>query len=103
MSISKGTLGALNELRIAVNLLSLGWQVFRALSPNGPADLIAVKGRTILKVQVKSSLNGQYTNLRQGNNDLLAIVSAGEIRYRAKTRKVARMFPSCGIARPPKK
>jgi hypothetical protein len=103
MSISKGTLGALNELRIAVNLLSLGRQVFRSLSPNGPADLIAVKGRTILKVQVKSSLNGQYTNLRQGNNDLLAIVSAGEIRYRAKTRKVARMFPSCGIARPPKK
>jgi Holliday junction resolvase len=102
-SISKGTIGAINELRIAVNLMSLGWNVFRSLSPNGPADLIAVKGRTMLRVQVKSSLNGQYTNLRQGNNDLLAIVNAGEIRYRAASKKVAKLFPSCGIARPPKK
>jgi|SRR6266513_5910768 len=103
MSISKGTVGAVNELRIATNLMTLGWSVFRCLSPNGPADLVAVKGRTVLKVQCKSSLNGQFKNLRVGNNDLLAIVTAGEIRYRARTKKVARMFPSCGIARPPKK
>jgi hypothetical protein len=103
MSISKGTVGAINEIRIAVNLMTLGWSVFRSLSPNGPTDLIAVKGRTVLKVQCKSSLNGQFQNLRSGHNDLLAIVTAGEIRYRARTKKVARMFPSCGIARPPKR
>jgi Holliday junction resolvase len=104
MSISKGTVGAINELRIAQNLMSLGWGIFRCLSPNNPTDLIAVKGRTVLKVQCKSSLNGQFQNLRSGSNDLLAIIGQdGEIRYRARTKKVARMFPSCGIARPPKK
>jgi hypothetical protein len=35
MSISKGTPGAVIELRIAANLLSLGWQIFRNVSPNG--------------------------------------------------------------------
>ena len=102
-SISKGTVGAINEIRIAVNLMTLSWSVFRSLSQNGPTDLIAVKGRTVLKVQCKSSLNGQFQNLRSGSNDLLAIVTAGEIRYRARTKRVAKMFPSCGIVRKPKK
>jgi hypothetical protein len=103
MSISKGTVGAINELRIATNLMTMSWGVFRCLSANNPHDLLIVKGRTVLKVQCKSSLNGQFQNLRAGNSDLLAIVGPdGEIRYRARTKKVAKMFPSCGIVRKPK-
>ena len=100
---STGTRGAINELRVSANLMSLGWSVYRSLSPNAAADLIAVKGRTVLRVQVKSSLFGQYENIRQGNNDLLAILYDGEIRYRARSKKVANMLPACGLARPPKK
>jgi hypothetical protein len=105
MSISKGTKGSIAELRIAANLMALGWQVFRNLSPNGSTDMVGVKGRVILKIQVKSSLNGQYQNLRAGNNQLLAIIGSddGEIRYRAASRAIARMFPSCGLIRKPKK
>jgi len=104
MQISKGTKGAVNELRISANLMTLGWSVFRCLSPNSSVDLVALKGRTVLRVQVKSSLNGQFENLRQGANDLLGIVGQdNEIRYRARTKKVAKMFPSCGLARPPKR
>jgi len=105
MSISKGTVGSMVELRVAINLMGLGWSVYRNLSVNGAVDLIASKGRnTVLKIQVKSSLNGQFQNLRAGNCDLLAIISRddGEIRYRARTKRVAKMFPSCGIVRKPK-
>jgi hypothetical protein len=102
-AISKGTKGAISELRIATNLMALGWDVYRCYSPNAGTDLVALKGRTTLRVQVKSSLNGQYENLRQGSNDLLGIVGPdNEIRYRARTKQVAKMFPSCGLARPPK-
>jgi PD-(D/E)XK endonuclease len=103
ISVSTGTRGAIAELRIACNLMSLGWSIYRCYSPNAAADLIAAKGRVVLRVQVKSSTNGQYENLRQGSNDLLAIVTPdGEIRYRALTRRVANMFPACGLARRPK-
>ena len=103
MAISKGTVGAINELRACVYLLGLGWSVFRAYSPNSAADLLISKGRrTVLRVQVKSSLNGQWTNLRVGNNDLLCIVSDGEIRLRAASKRIARMFPVCGLVRKPK-
>jgi hypothetical protein len=79
-STSKGTLGAVNELRLAANLLSLGWQVSRNLGPNGARDLLAVRGRAILCVQCKSSLNGQHKWFRSGGNDLLVIVGAdGEL------------------------
>jgi hypothetical protein len=101
---SRGTVGAANELRIAANLLFLGFQVFRNLSPNGAHDLLAVRGRTILRVQCKSSLNGQHKWLRCGGNDLLVIVGGdGELRYRAISRRVAKMFPACGLVRNPKR
>ncbi len=60
MSICKGTVGAINELRIATNLMTMSWGVFRCLSANNPHDLLIVKGRTVLKVQCKSSLNGSF-------------------------------------------
>jgi hypothetical protein len=102
MGISTGTVGAINELRVCVYMMSLGWSCFRAYSPNSSADILASKGRTILRVQVKSSLNGQWTNLRAGNNDLLAIVTDGEIRLRASNKKTARLFPVCALVRKPK-
>ena len=102
-SISTGTIGAINELRIASNMMALGWGIFRCLSPNNGTDLIAMKGRTILKVQCKSSAKGQYQNIRAGNNDLLVLVGLdGELRYRARTKHVAKMFPACGLVRKPK-
>jgi len=104
MALSTGTRGSIAELRVAANLMSLGWSVFKNLSPNGSTDLIAVKGSChTLRVQCKSSLNGQLRNLRAGRNHLLAIVDNGEIRYRATSRRVARLFPSCGLVRRPKR
>ncbi len=102
--LSKGTKGSIAELRIAANLMSLNWQVFKNLSPNGATDLVGVKGRFTLKIQVKSSLNGQLKNLRAGNNQLLAIIGPdGEIRYRAASKSIAKMLPACGLVRRPRR
>lgn len=52
---SSGTVGAIYELRIATDLMLKGWYIFRALSPNGPVDLVAIKEDKILRVQVRKA------------------------------------------------
>jgi hypothetical protein len=99
--LSKGTKGSLAELRVACHLFSVGFYVFRGLSVNGPCDLIATKGkRTVLRVQVKSSLSmNQLKNLRSGGCELLAILCNGEIHYRGLNRRITRLVPGCILAR----
>lgn len=101
MKLSPATFGAANELRVAVYLISLGWDVFRALSPNGSTDLVAIKGRRhILRVQVKSTLSlSQSKNLRVGRNHLLGVVANGELHFRALSKDVAKLIPGCTLAR----
>ena len=102
--LSKGTKGSLAELRVSCHLIGLGFHVFKNLSVNGPCDLIAVKGRRIVRVQVKSTLGmNQFKNLRQGGCELLAVLVNGEIRYRGINRRVTSLVPGCILARRPKK
>jgi hypothetical protein len=104
VELSKGTKGSLAELRVSCHLIGLGFQVFRNLSVNGPTDLLAVRGRRIVRVQVKSTLSmGQFKNLRSGGNDLLAVLVDGEIHYRAVNRRIQSMVPGCILARRPRK
>src|SRR6266851_997798 len=102
--LSCGTKGALAELRVAIHLMGLGFHVARMLSPNSPTDLYAAKGRRILRVQVKSTLSlNQLKNLRNGGNDLLAVLVDGEIHYRALDRRVQALVPGSILARRPKR
>jgi len=94
----------LAELRIACHLMSLGFQVCRNLSPNGSCDLVALRGRRVIRVQVKSTLSiNSFMNLRNGKNELLAVLVDGEIHYKAINRRVAAMVPGCVLARRPRK
>lgn len=52
--ISCGTVGAISELRVATDLMSNGFHVFRALSPSCPCDLAIVKGSKLVRVEVTS-------------------------------------------------
>jgi hypothetical protein len=54
MTVSSGDLGAAYELSVAADLIKRGFDVFRNLSPNGKADLLARKGNRTFTVQVKS-------------------------------------------------
>jgi hypothetical protein len=98
--LSSGTKGAMAELRVAIHLMGLGFHVARMLSPNSPTDLYAAKGRRILPVQVKSTLSlNQLKNLRNGGNDLLAVLVDGELHYRALDRRVQALVPGSILAR----
>lgn len=48
--VDKGHLTELNFLLRAVNL---GWEVYRAYSPNSRCDAIILKGSNIIRVQIK--------------------------------------------------
>jgi hypothetical protein len=56
VQVTKGTRGAISELRVAVDLMSKGFHVFRAMSSSCPCDLVVWKsGGPFVKVEVKSA------------------------------------------------
>ncbi len=79
---------AIAELSIAVDLMRQGYEVFQALSPQAPCDLLAMHGSTILRVECKKTdldANGRSRrDIRQkvGKFDVLAILtSSGAVVY----------------------
>mgnify|MGYP001583111747 CR=1 FL=1 len=58
--ISTGTLGAIQELIVAEDLLSSGYAVFRAVSPACSCDLVRLKDGKLERVEVTT---GQITSL----------------------------------------
>jgi len=50
-------IGAINELRASAWLMSLGWKVFRNLSPCGPVDIVAIKDESLLMIDVKTKVS----------------------------------------------
>jgi len=59
VSISRGTVGAITELVISTKLMEEGWQVFRNLSPHGSIDLVAIKGESVRKIEVRTGSIGK--------------------------------------------
>jgi hypothetical protein len=53
-NLSSGTVGAISELCVSANLLNKGYSVFRSLSPSCFCDIIAIKDKTILKIEVRT-------------------------------------------------
>lgn len=53
--VSTGTKGAINELRVALDLMARGFHVFRAMSQSCPCDLVAWDRRgKLYRVEVKT-------------------------------------------------
>lgn len=82
---TSGTTGAMGELLASYALLLRGWEVFRALSPNCPCDLIAMRGGRLLRIEVRSGYrqsDGSVSCPRnqgdQGRQDVFAVVIHGE-------------------------
>lgn len=53
-SLSAGTVGAISEMAVALDLMQKGYAVFRALSPSCKSDLVAMKLGVILTVEVRT-------------------------------------------------
>ena len=49
-NLTAGTKGAINELKVAVDLMSKGFEVFRVMSPNSAFDLVSYD-RKIKKIR----------------------------------------------------
>lgn len=59
-----GTVGAISELKVATYLMRIGYSVFRALSPSCFCDLIAIKEKEYLLLEVRTgylSVKGNLT------------------------------------------
>lgn len=59
-NIPTGTIGALAELMVSCELMRVGYEVFRAMSPSSDSDLIAIKDNTIYKIEVRT---GRYSDV----------------------------------------
>lgn len=109
MGLSKSNKGALAEYRVACLLLAASWIVFRCMTPNSPVDLILVRRGHVLKCQVKSASGtgaataGNPKHLRQGQNDVLAVVTPDTIIFKVRNRRIQRLFPGSILARPSRK
>jgi hypothetical protein len=87
--LSTGTTGAISELRVAVDLLLKGFEVFRAVSPACSCDLIAMReGKTPIRIEVRPAnfqINGRLTFPRSrkdgGRQDHFAYVLPESIGY----------------------
>jgi hypothetical protein len=107
--LSKSNRGALAELRVATTLAQTGiWSVYYSLLPNGDIDLVIIHNRyrRAYKVQVKSvtdqigvSAASNIRNLRQGANDILAVVTPESILYKVRDKRTQRLFPGSVLAR----
>lgn len=64
-NLSCGGVGAVGELLVAADLMLKGYDVFRNLSPNGLADLVALKNDRVWRIQVKVR-PGLYTSRKKG-------------------------------------
>jgi len=82
--------GTLNELVVAVDLLSKGWFVFRALSPSSPCDLVGIYNKKLYSIEVAASYkikNKQIVKASKGLcsgrylYDIMACVCGKEIKY----------------------
>lgn len=64
LGISTSTVGAIEELRVSVDLMEKGFYVFRALSPSCPCDLFAMKNGKQFDIEVRTSYrkyNGDFS------------------------------------------
>ena len=104
LNLPRGTVGALNELRVSIDLIERGFHVFRALSPCCPCDLVVFSPEgACLRVEVKTSyaragrlMEPSAKALDGRIFDILALVTTGSIVYRA--RESARLPPQLAPA-----
>lgn len=89
LGVSTATVGAIQELTVAVDLLRRGLPVFRALSPSCPCDLAILDGDKLIRVEVATgtaSLTSANNHIKMRTDrhkfDILAVVvHSGKIMY----------------------
>jgi len=74
-------IGKLSELRVSIDLVGKGYEVFHSLISLCSCDFMVIKSNKILRVEVKTWLLKRHPNVKSAF-DILALVNhQGEIRY----------------------
>jgi len=85
-TINKAKRGAIGELKVCSHLLELDYDVFRAVSPACPCDLIVMINKKLFRIEVRSntySASGKpYPHNKKIRADILAMVLPDKIIYR---------------------
>lgn len=89
LEVCSATVGTIGELRVSTDLLIRGFDVYRSLSPACKADLVVLKEKKLVRVEVTTGYldykgnvinNKKYAD--QSNFDVVAVVfTTGEIKY----------------------
>lgn len=85
LTLNCGNMGALSELLVCADLLKRGYEVFRAVSPSCSCDLIALKNKVCMRVEVRTgyqtprgpSCADKNNPNRKERHEILAVVVAG--------------------------
>lgn len=84
--LSSGHIGALHELLACADLIRRGYEVFRAVSPASPFDLIIFSKRGMERVEVRTAVRMPDGTIRTNSSDrcdILAMVFYdGTVQYR---------------------
>lgn len=80
----------MSELLVAADVICRGYEAYRATASQSSCDLVAIKGDTVLRIEVKTgqrSLDGELRcyvrNNQKGKHDTVAVVdpASGQITY----------------------
>jgi len=77
--LSTSDIGARAELLVCALLISLGYQVFRNVSPAGPADIVVFKNGKWLSIDCKAGRNARYRKCLAMHKAL--VTDAGQISF----------------------
>lgn len=83
--LATGTVGAIGELRVCVDLLAKGYEVFRAVSPSCSCDLLVLKSGVVTRIEVRTSYRTRsgkvYYPTHNVRADIIAAVLGDELSY----------------------
>ena len=74
----------MSELVCATDLMRLEWDVYRAVAWTASCDIVAIKGNTVLRVEVRTAAvlkDDKLTSAKNGRYDVLARVWYDEVEY----------------------
>jgi Holliday junction resolvase len=85
--------GAISEIYAAAYLMEIGFEVFRAISPSANPDLVAIRGKQILQIEVKSGIrlkSGHITFDSRGTatKTVAVVLSPLEVVFLRKGRQI---------------
>src|SRR3990167_9036150 len=90
-NLNPGVKGAIQELRVSVDLLKKGFEVFRVLSPICSCDVLVKKENKIFSVEVKSGNNGYSPCGREKiKADCFAVVFRDKIVYEPDVENIVK-------------